>query len=397
MAGGLACVTKFSMVVAGPILAAIFLLMIWRAPWYKHPLSALQLVNWRASKHKHPRLMIAGQACVAALACIIIINAAYFFSHRGLLDGDIGIITAHFSSNPLIALTAVTALSKLLPAYFMTGIIYQGLHAGFGHYGFTASLLGMYSDSGWLYYFPVAFALKTTIPFLLLSIASLGWCGYRAFMRHDRRCRLLLTAFAVYSVSTMLSSINIGIRYFLPAYPLLFIMGGAVLDLLIRSQRSRAAAIATAAALLLWTATEAVYAYPNYMSYMNQLTYGRPHWQYLSDSNVEWGDDAKELVEYLRARGEDRVQTALIGSVGDLTLKLYGITNIDLMREIAGPLSKPRYVAIGASFLNGSSVPDVVRGKTLTKNERLNFFDAYRQRKPTDIIGGSIYVFRDDE
>ncbi|HYP01327.1 MAG TPA: hypothetical protein VER76_14145, partial [Pyrinomonadaceae bacterium] len=55
-----------------------------------------------------------------------------------------------------------------------------------------------------------------------------------------------------------------------------------------------------------------------------------------------------------------------------------------------------RYVAIGASFLNGSTVPPgTVRGRTLDEAERVNYFDAYRRRTPEAIIGGSIYVFRE--
>jgi hypothetical protein len=58
-----------------------------------------------------------------------------------------------------------------------------------------------------------------------------------------------------------------------------------------------------------------------------------------------------------------------------------------------------RYVAIGASFLNGSTVPEVlkIQGRWATESERQNFFDAYRRRTPEAIIGGSIYLYRDDQ
>jgi hypothetical protein len=60
---------------------------------------------------------------------------------------------------------------------------------------------------------------------------------------------------------------------------------------------------------------------------------------------------------------------------------------------------KTRYVAIGASYLNGSTVPEevIVGDHPATETERVNFFEAYRSRKPEVVIGGSIYVFREDQ
>src|SRR5262249_9171146 len=144
------------------------------------------------------------------------------------------------------------------------------------------------------------------------------------------------------------------IRYFLPAYPLLFILGGAVLNLLARSRYARPLGILTTMSVMTGMAAEAVLTYPDYMSYMNQITAGRPHWRYLADSNVEWGDDVRGLAEYLRARGEKSVQAALIG--GTTTLRYYGIEYINLIGTEETTLPKTRYVAIGASYLNGSTM-----------------------------------------
>jgi hypothetical protein len=132
------------------------------------------------------------------------------------------------------------------------------------------------------------------------------------------------------------------------------------------------------------------------MPYMNQLASGRPGWQLLSDSNVEWGDDNRGLAEYLRARGETRVRAATLG--GFITLRQYGVENLDLLAPNADKLPQTRYVAIGASFLNGSTVPGALSGKTTpAEDPRLNLFDAYRRRTPEAVIGGSIYVFRERE
>src|ERR1044072_1724896 len=89
------------------------------------------------------------------------------------------------------------------------------------------------------------------------------------------------------------------------------------------------------------------------MSYMNQLAYKQPHWWYLSDSNVEWGDDTRAVAEYLRAKGETKVRAIFLG--GFLTLHHYGVDYLDALPVPKGP--PPRYTAIGASFLDRSAAP----------------------------------------
>ena len=103
------------------------------------------------------------------------------------------------------------------------------------------------------------------------------------------------------------------------------------------------------------------------------------------------GDDVKELAAYLRARGETRTRAMLLG--GFVTLGFYGVNYVD---ATAPPeASPPRYTALGASFLNGSTVPFYnVDGKRVSNEARINTFDSFRHRKPETIIGNSIYVYR---
>src|SRR5205085_3799741 len=185
----------------------------------------------------------------------------------------------------------------------------------------------------------------------------------------------------------MLSTINIGVRYYLPAYPLFFILAGAMLDDLLRRAGTRRLAAAVAAVAFCWTAVESACAFPDHMSYMNQLASAGPHWWYLSDSNVEWGDDVRELALYLRARGERRVGAAILCWP---VLDIYGIEGVDIF---VPPGEKPddvRYVAVGASNLNGSTVPDRFEDSpvVLSAPERVNYFDRFRRRTPEKIFGG---------
>ena len=373
-AGGVACLAKFSMLLAAPVLGVVFLALWWRAP-----------------RGAPARMGLAAHACLTALAALLVVNAAYFFDHRPLGFEGVKWLHEGAPANPDTVVRAVEAVTYVLPTDFVLGILWQLWHNRAGH---NAGLLGMYSRTGWWYYFPVAFALKTALPFLLLSLAALVWGAHRLFRGRDRRFLFLLAPFAIYGAASMAGALNLGVRYFLPAYMFLFILCGALLERMWGARRAGRAGAFVAAALLAWTGVEAVRAYPHHMSYMNQLASGAPRWWYLSDSNVEWGDDTRALAEYLRARGETKVRAMFLG--GFLTLHHYGVDYLDALATPKGP--PPRYTAVGASFLNGSTVQEHMRdGRPVTDEERVNTFDEYRRRTPEKIFGGSIYLFREEE
>jgi 4-amino-4-deoxy-L-arabinose transferase-like glycosyltransferase len=371
IAAAVAILSKFSMLLAGPVLAVFFLILLARA------LRAREKVA-----------MVVTHAGLIVLTILVLINAAYFFQHRSLDDSETRWINMAFPANAAAVTTVERLLAHLLPTDFVLGVFFQFWHNGVGH---AAGLLGMYSQMGWWYYFPVAFALKSTLPFLALSLASLSWGAYSWIKRREARFFWLLLPFAIYTAFVLFSHIDIGVRYYLPAYSFLFILSGGLLDALLRSKRVRRAGMVIAVALIAWIAVEAIRAHPNQMSYMNQLASRAPHWWYLSDSNVEWGDDARGLAEFLHARGETSVGQAFLG--GYFILPYYGIEGLNAFGQ--DPEAHPRYLAIGASFLNGSTVPGGPPGSGRDTDERrVNFFNQYRTQTPVAIIGDSIYVFR---
>ena len=371
-AAGIAILAKFSMLLVGPVLAAFFI-----ASW------------WRAQRAQRRELLI--HISIVLTSALLVVNAAYFFQHPALTEYDFPLIQAAFPVHSGSATTAVRLLSHLLPKDLVLGIIFQFSHNKGGH---SAGLLGMYSETGWWYYFPVAFALKTTLPFLLLSLSSLTWGMYQWFKKHDRRFIWLVVPFAIYTSFVLFSHIDIGVRYYLPAYPFLFILAAAFLDRLLKSNRAYRAGALVTIALLAWIGAEAVRAFPNHMSYMNQLASRSPHWWYLSDSNVEWGDDLRALASYLHQHGETRVRDATLG--GFFTLHFCGIERVDALTALEHS-EGIRYTAVGASYLNGSTIPWQARnGRELTYTERVNLFAAYRDRVPEAVFGGSIYLFSEN-
>lgn len=377
LAVGLGVVTKFSMVVLGPIAGLALLVAFILAP-----------------RIKKKRAQVAGHALVVALAAVLAVNAAYLFNHREpdpyepVLE-KLGLPA--WADETFRAPLAVghSVLQKILPPDFVYGVGWQIEHNRDGH---EAGLLGMHGRKGWWYYFPVAFSLKTTIPFLLLAVAGIIWGAWTLVRERDGRFLVLLVPLAIFTVLVMISSINIGVRYFLPAFPFMMILAGGMLDRVLKNARPRAAAVVLVAALFAWAGVEAVRAYPHQMSYVNQFASGAPHWWYLSDSNVEWGDDVRGLALYLRARGENRIRVALLSWQ---VLERYDVELAPLFVPPGEPpREETRYVALGASYLNGSTVPGNIDGVALTEEQRVNYFDEYRRRTPEKVFGNSIYLYR---
>ena len=378
LATGVALLTKFSLVILIPIFFLAFVYVAVRASWFG------------VSRH---RCLL--QACLAFAVVLLLLNAAYHFQHPALAGPEVNYIVGT-APTPLAAeriITWLRLLSKAFPTYYLFGLHTVFVHNHFGH---STSLLGQHSLFGWWYYFPVAFALKTSLPFLMVSVGALGWALSAGITGREKRLIPLLVGFAIYLGVSMSSNINIGVRHIAPVFPLLFLLSGAGLDRLLKWSRVGVARVLVVV-LLGWMLVDSLRAYPDYLAFTNSLTFGKPAWAVLSDSNVEWGQNIGDLARYLDARGE----TNLVGSLsgGWATPPMYGIKLLDF----APPdlqLSSTKYVAIGAGFLNGSTVPPGLKdasGVALSEEQRRNYFGSYRTLRPEKVFGNSIYLYRKPE
>ena len=93
-------------------------------------------------------------------------------------------------------------------------------HVDAGH---TAYLLGQHSFHGWWYFFPVALAVKTPLAMLLLALVRRD---SRCAARSGARCGCRRCCAAVILLVNLPTSLNIGVRYMLPLYPLLALTAG---------------------------------------------------------------------------------------------------------------------------------------------------------------------------
>ena len=246
---------------------------------------------------------------------LVIINAAYIFHSGPLTETDLEWVATSFPSSQTAVLTSVRVLRFLIPTDFLMGVYWQLHHSNQGH---PASLLGMYNRMGWWYYYPVAFLLKTTIPFLLVSLVALGWAVYGVLWKGKRSLLVLLLPFGLYSILMMLSPIDIGIRYFLPAYPFLFILSGGMLIALLQRPFQTSARIISRVIVVIafaWMTFEAVSTYPNYIPYMTAQAFVDKLDN--NTGNVLSTSDKSNLVQMLTGNPSDTTRANVVRQVAE--------------------------------------------------------------------------------
>ena len=278
------------------------------------PAAAVAIALWR----RRDRAEDTGRAVRLRLtytAVLLTVWAGYRFA-IGPLVQDAG---------PPAASTALPALDRIARAdVFPAPALFEGLGqlAAKNRAGHKSYLLGEVRTTGWWYFFPVALAVKTPIPFLLLIGAGVV-AAWRAGGT-DRRRRLEPAAIALAILLVCLPSrINIGLRHVLPMYPFLAVMAGmGVVSL----WRARPALPFRALAVLLvgWQLVASARAHPDYLAWFNELAGPHPE-RILVDSDLDDGQDLKRLADTLRARHVPSVSLAYAGSA---TVAEHGLSPI---------------------------------------------------------------------
>lgn len=292
---GLACVTKVSALLLGPVFGLIAL------GWL-----AGQAEGWRRSL---PRLLRSTLVHVAAAWIVIWLFYGFRFSAFApetaagaeFYRGDWNWIL-HGLGWPGW-MVAAGRDGHVLPEAFLYGFAFV-LHFAQER---SAFLNGDYSNYGWVRFFPYAFLVKSTLPFLLLLLTGLLAAiraGWRQRMEPGRfrfgrwwPFLPLAALFAVYAATSLTSHLNIGHRHILPLYPVLFIAVGA-LGMWLDVRRPVAALLV--AGLLCWHISESQRIRPHYLAYFNPISGGPAQgYRHLVDSSLDWGQDLPGLKAWL--------------------------------------------------------------------------------------------------
>ncbi|HWO41709.1 MAG TPA: phospholipid carrier-dependent glycosyltransferase [Candidatus Eisenbacteria bacterium] len=278
MAAGMALVSKFSAILLLPILALIVVLCCF-------------------FNEKRLHLLPAG-------------------GHASLWHGVLEPVAVFF-------LIVFFALLMIPPAYLFQG--FQPWISGFYSFltlarvGQPAFFLGEHSYLGWWSYFIVAFLIKTPTGTLLLIFASLLlWRGGTPLKR--REAIFLMTPVVFFFVVLSQAKVNIGLRHILPVYPFLFVLASRLATIRFRSPGMAAALVGGPLAL---TAVSSLRIAPHQLAYFNELVGGPDEgYRYLSDSNVDWGQDLKGVKAYME---KENLPIIYLSYFGTAPPSYYGI------------------------------------------------------------------------
>ena len=291
---GLACLAKLTTGIFLPPAAAV----IWLGKW---------LVEWRNGTGRSPSDQRTGwlkKISIALAAAVIVIWAGYGFSVGHIREAmqispDSVPSFQHFPG-PARTL-ALTAMQKdiVLPAPALVSgiatawVLNQSAPAGY--------LLGEVKHGGWWYFFLVGVAVKTPLPFLLLSLVGI-WAIFSPPVRWTAIAPALAVA-AIFLV-TMFVKYNAGVRHVMVIFPLLAVIAGCGCNFLWRLPgKFRVWGRGALVVLLLWQCVSSLKAAPDYIAYFNELASRDPSRILLVGCDLDCGQDLFRLSNALRERG----------------------------------------------------------------------------------------------
>lgn len=352
-------------------------------------ITELVRLKLRGKELRKPALSMMGQVLVVSVVSVLILWAFYGFRYdarpgRLAMTPSLQDWVGRLPKPSDRAILSSLARWHALPESYLYGLAdVRSIAAGSHSY-----LLGNIYPHGVWFYFPVAFVIKCTIPVLIMA-ALIIIAFWRGWIRHARKIAFLVLPPVLYFAQAMFSGLNIGVRHILPIFPYLFLLGAASLWALVQRDRRLGYAVA---ALLVVHAVSGARSFPNYLAYSNEV-WGGPAktYKYLTDSNVDWAQQLKQVRQYLDSHNIKECWFAYVGD-GVVDSHYYGVNCRPLPTVISQwlggeqetPPSIDGTVLISAETLSGYSFLP----------EEPNPYDDFKKIKPVAQIGYGVFVYQ---
>lgn len=322
-------------------------------------LPAFAILLWPALRERRARLT-EGALFVGIAAAVV--WAIYGFDFGTVGPGGRPYVSPELTPDAPLARGLGASLGGLaVPApALVRGVIDVVAHNAGNHRSY---LFGEWSASGSPLYFPVALAVKATLPFLALAL----W-GAWLLWRDDRRLALALLALPLGVLAVAVpAQLNIGVRHVLPLFPCLAVLAAAPFRNWTPTKLHW-----LAAALLIWHVGESARAHPDYLPYFNPVT-SLSEAPVLLDSNLDWGQDLARLSEWIEANGAEAV---IVRAFGDVPPELP-----DRLLPVGHP--DAGWFAVSKNYLYGM--------EGLSPELQL-----LATKAPEAVVGESIFIYRVD-
>jgi hypothetical protein len=232
---------------------------------------------------------------IALASIIFFVNVGFVFDQSFLALRDY-----HFSSDFFQALQKMSALQNVrvpFPYPYLQGLDLVSYREQLGWHVY---LLGqLRAGHGFPGYYFVASALKVPIATqIILMVACVAFLIVRqwrsTFLKNEVFLLLPVLFYTIYF--NFFYNSQLGIRFYLVVFPLLYVFAGALFSGWQEFSRGRKFA---AFALLVYLIASVLSYYPFYLAYFNEIVWDRmTAYKYLADSNLDWGQGGYYMEQY---------------------------------------------------------------------------------------------------
>ena len=351
---GIAVTSKFSAIIVVPILIALL------------------LVELAMRRHDSDGRVAYARVGLAALAVVCVVLAVIWTSYGFRFSARPGAGPLRFTRADW-----EPAAPRLLPTLLKAHIVPEAYVIGLGHVLLQAQtgehmfLFGKVYPSGRWFYFPAVLLVKLTLPMLLLAVFAVAFPWWRG---RARDALYVVLPALIYLAFAMRSRLDIGVRHLLPVIIFLAIACGVAAGAAIHRRPSLKWLVVL---LLIFHVATSLRAFPNYISYANELR-GGPSGAYreVTDSNTDWGQALKQVGRRASATGGP----CWVLSPYPIPLAYYGVLCRDLRIEPADRIS-------GTVFVSSTALSG-----TLAQESGYDPGETFRGRTPSATVGGSAFL-----
>ena len=375
---GIAELLKFSLVLLVPMNAIIFILWIIGMPMDDKK-------QWMRSIWLLVKRIIV--MLLVALAVVWAIYGAFTYNYpQERQINDATYLLGSYGFRPAVNLDLAlirNPLTRPLGQYILGVLMVQQRAAG----GNTTYFLGEVSNAGSRLYFPLLYLVKELLPLHIFSFIALFY-GIKQFFtwrrsrkqhtpgsrswqdgiqRHIVEWSCVVVIF-VYWIVSIKSPLNIGIRHVLPTFPFLYILISRGVVSWIRNTLSSPRNLkevfgtivsftfktlpryAITILLLFWLVAGTLTTTPHFLSFYNELAGGTSEgWKIAVDSNYDWGQDLKRLVDFVQ---ENNIKKIALDYFGGGVPRYYLGDRVEWWSSSRG---QPKgWFAISATFRQGT-------------------------------------------
>jgi hypothetical protein len=249
-----------------------------------------------------------------------------------------------------------------------------------------AFILGHSYAHGVWWYFPVTLAIKSTLGLIGLAVIAVFAVVVRQ-LKQMREVIYLVLPGTLYLAIAMHGKINIGVRHVLPLYALTALLVGAGAWALIERNRRWKWVVGV---LMLGHIVSSLSVFPAEIAYANEAWGGPSNvHKYLSDANVEWGQQLLDVKRWVDAHPGEECWFAYV-AYPVLRPEEYGIQCHHLPTADSGSVL--------------TDAPPIIRGNLLVSadnleacelpSQQLNPYRRLRSVAMTEQIDHGVFVYR---